>query len=85
MEEKMKRVFRIVPGTPYFFRDKKQERYDQTMARIAKVGASGLPHHVAEQGNRRQQTFFCDDDYRAYLELMSSGVHVAPLRFGPTV
>jgi hypothetical protein len=25
---------------------------------------------VTQRGNRRQQTFFCDDDYRAYLELM---------------
>ena len=41
------------------------------MARIAKVVAPGLPHHVTEQGKRRQQTFFCDDDYRAYLELMA--------------
>jgi putative transposase len=25
---------------------------------------------VTQRGNRRQQTFFCDDDYRQYLELM---------------
>jgi len=30
-----------------------------------------MPHHVTQRGNRRQQTFFCDDDYRAYLELMA--------------
>jgi len=41
------------------------------MARIARVVAPGLPHHVTQRGNRRQQTFFCDDDYRAYLELMT--------------
>jgi len=41
------------------------------MARIARVVAPGLPHHVTQRGNRRQQTFFCDDDYRAYLELMA--------------
>ena len=39
------------------------------MARIARFVAPGLPHHVTQRGNRRQQTFFCDDDYRAYLEL----------------
>jgi len=31
----------------------------------------GLPHHVTQRGNRRQQTFFCDDDYTAYLDLMA--------------
>ena len=41
------------------------------MAQIARVVAPGLPHHVTQRGNRRQQTFFCDDDYRAYLELMA--------------
>jgi putative transposase len=29
-----------------------------------------MPHHVTQRGNRRQQTFFCADDYRAYLDLM---------------
>lgn len=33
--------------------------------------APGIPHHITEQGNRRQQTFFLDDDYRAYLEVMA--------------
>jgi putative transposase len=41
------------------------------MARIARVVAPGIPHHVTQRGNRRQQTFFNDEDYRAYLDLMS--------------
>ncbi len=41
------------------------------MARIARVVAPGLPHHVTQRGNRRLQTFFGDDDCQAYLELMS--------------
>lgn len=41
------------------------------MARIARVVASGYPHHITQRGNRRQQTFFCDDDYLAYIELMA--------------
>ncbi len=41
------------------------------MARIARVVAPGIPHHVTQRGNRRQQTFFNDEDYQAYLELMS--------------
>ena len=43
------------------------------MARIARAVALGLPHHVTQRGNRRQPTFFNDDDYQAYLELMARG------------
>jgi putative transposase len=32
----------------------------------------GLPHHVTQRGNRRQRTFFCDEDYAAYVELMAA-------------
>ena len=41
------------------------------MARIARVVAPGIPHHVTQCGNRRQQTFFNDEDYQTYLVLMS--------------
>lgn len=40
------------------------------MARLARVVVPDYPHHVTQRGNRRQQTFFSDDDYRAYLELI---------------
>jgi putative transposase len=40
------------------------------MARIARVIAPGFPHHVTQRGNRRQQTFFCDDDYQVYVDLL---------------
>ena len=30
-----------------------------------------MPHHITQRGNRRQQTFFCEQDYAAYLELMA--------------
>jgi len=30
----------------------------------------GYPHHVTQRGIRRQQTFFEDSDYRAYIELV---------------
>ena len=33
------------------------------MARIARIVAPGLPHHVTQRGNRRQATFFTEDDY----------------------
>jgi putative transposase len=38
---------------------------------MARAVAPGIPHHVTQRGNRRQQTFFNDEDYLAYLELMS--------------
>lgn len=41
------------------------------MARIARVIAAGIPHHVTQRGNRRMQTFFSDEDYVAYLSLMA--------------
>ena len=41
------------------------------MARIARVVIPGYPHHITQRGNRRQQTFFCDDDYLAYIGLMA--------------
>jgi len=41
-----------------------------TVPRIARVVAPGFPHHVTQRGNRRQQTFFSDDDYLAYLDLI---------------
>ena len=30
-----------------------------------------MPHHVTQRGNRRQQTFFGEEDYQHYLELIS--------------
>ena len=41
------------------------------MARIARVVAPGYPHHVVQRGNRRQTTFFSDEDYETYLNLMA--------------
>jgi putative transposase len=41
------------------------------MARLARVVVPGMPHHVTQRGNRRQETFFVEDDYGAYLELMT--------------
>ena len=41
------------------------------MAGIARVVAEHYPHHITQRGNRRQDTFFCDDDYRYYIRLMA--------------
>lgn len=40
------------------------------MARMARVVVPHYPHHVTQRGNRRQQTFFQEEDYRAYIELL---------------
>ena len=41
------------------------------MARLARVVVPGVPHHVTQRGNRRQDTFFNDGDYRVYVDLMA--------------
>ena len=41
------------------------------MARLARVIIPDEPHHITQRGNRRQETFFCDEDYEAYLDLMA--------------
>ena len=40
------------------------------VARIARAVAPGFPHHISQRGNRRQQTFFSDDDYQSYIDLI---------------
>ena len=40
------------------------------MARLARVVVPGVAHHVTQRGNRRQQTFFQEEDYGAYLALL---------------
>jgi putative transposase len=39
------------------------------MARLARIVAPDVPHHVTQRGNRRQRTFFSDADYLRYLQL----------------
>jgi putative transposase len=41
------------------------------MTRIARAVIAHVPHHVTQRGNRRQQTFFSDDDYRLYIALLA--------------
>jgi putative transposase len=41
------------------------------MARLARVVVRGYPHHIVQRGNRRQQTFFNDEDYESYIALMA--------------
>jgi putative transposase len=47
------------------------------MARIARVVVPGLPHHVAQRGNRREPVFFGAEDYRLYRRLIASAARRA--------
>ena len=40
------------------------------MPRVARVVAPGVPHHLTQRGNNRQDVFFTDDDRRFYLETL---------------
>ena len=42
------------------------------MARLARFVVPGIPHHVTQRGNGRQQTFFSDADYAAYRDLLAT-------------
>jgi putative transposase len=50
------------------------------MARIARIVIPAVPHHVTQRGNRRQAVFFGEDDYRAYLALLSEHAGKAGVR-----
>jgi hypothetical protein len=45
--------------------------YGSSMARMGRVVAEGMPHHITQRGNRRQKTFFSDEDCAAYIDLMT--------------
>ena len=40
------------------------------MPRIARIVIPGCPHHITQRGNNRQDVFFVDDDWEAYLGLL---------------
>jgi putative transposase len=42
------------------------------MARLARIVIPGIPHHVTQRGNGRQQVFFSDDDYALYRDLLKT-------------
>ncbi len=47
------------------------------MARLARVVAPEVAHHVTQRGNRRQTTFFSDADYAVYRDLLAEGCRAA--------
>ncbi|MFH1108296.1 MAG: transposase [Planctomycetota bacterium] len=51
------------------------------MPRVARIVLPGVPHHVTQRGNNRQNVFFTDDDRRLYLTLLKENAD----RFGLAV
>jgi putative transposase len=47
------------------------------MARLPRVVLPGIPHHVTQRGNGRQQTFFEEGDYALYLDLLADAAERA--------
>lgn len=50
------------------------------MTRIARVVVPGIAHHVTQRGNRRLPTFFSDEDYVAYRDLIALRCREAHVR-----
>ena len=47
------------------------------MARLARVVIPGHPHHVTQRGNGGARTFFGDDDYALYRDLLATHCRAA--------
>jgi putative transposase len=47
------------------------------MARLARLVVPGLPHHVTQRGNGRARTFFTEDDYAVYRDLLAESCRAA--------
>jgi putative transposase len=47
------------------------------MARLPRGVVSGIPHHVTQRGNGRQQTFFEEADCALYLDLLAEAAERA--------
>jgi len=50
------------------------------MARIARVVIPGIPHHIIQRGNRRQDVFFSDNDRKLYLGLLKDHCRKAGIK-----
>jgi putative transposase len=38
------------------------------MPRLARTVFPGVPHHITQRGNRREDVFYADEDYQTYLQ-----------------
>ena len=52
------------------------------MARLPRLVLPGIPHHVTQRGNRREQTFFEEGDYALYLDLLAEAAGRAHVEIG---
>ena len=41
------------------------------MPRLARIVFAGVPHHITQRGNRREDVFYVGEDYHTYLEWLS--------------
>jgi putative transposase len=53
------------------------------MARLARVVVPGLPHHITQRSNGGARTFFGEDDYALYRDLLAEPARRRESRFGP--
>jgi putative transposase len=44
------------------------------MPRVARIVIPDCPHHVTQRGNNRQDVFFAEQDYAAYLQILAEQV-----------
>ena len=49
------------------------------MSRIARIVVEGVPYHITQRGNGRQQVFFDAADYQLYLDLLQRSATDADL------
>jgi putative transposase len=49
--------------------------FQSPMPRIARTVFAGLPHHITQRGNRRENVFFTDEDRHQYLEKLTEYCH----------
>jgi len=47
------------------------------LARLARIVLPGIPYHVTQRGNRRQQTFFDEGDFALYRDLLAEAARKA--------
>lgn len=47
------------------------------MVRLPRLVLPGIPYHVTQRGNRRQQTFFEPGDYALYRDLLAQAAERA--------
>ena len=50
------------------------------MARLARIVVPDVAHHVTQRGNRRQEVFFCEEDYAAYRDLVAEACATSGVR-----